>query len=110
MQLKKYLFPLALLAALLVLWWGAVLWTKSVIFPTPLQVVTGVWELARDGTLWDHLGASLMRVGAGFALAVLVVLPLGLWMGRVRIVYTTLNPIVQILRPISPIAWIPIAI
>lgn len=110
MPLKKYLFPLALLAALLALWWGAVLWTRSAIFPTPLQVVTGVWELARDGTLWDHVGASLARVGAGFGLAVLVGLPLGLWMGRVQIVYTTLNPIVQILRPISPIAWIPIAI
>ena len=110
MQLKRYLFPVTLLAALIALWWGTVLWTKSVIFPTPLQVVTGIWELARDGTLWDHVGASLMRVGAGFGLAVLVSLPLGLWMGRVQIIYTTLNPIVQILRPISPIAWIPIAI
>src|SRR5690349_7370231 len=100
MQLKKYLFPLTLLAALLALWWGAVLWTKSVIFPTPLQVVSGIWELARDGTLWDHVGASLMRVGAGFGLAVLVGLPLGLGMGRVHIIYETLNPIVQILRPI----------
>src|SRR5262249_16471644 len=36
--------------------------------------------------------------------------PLGLWMGRVSMVYQTLNPVFQILRPISPIAWIPIAI
>lgn len=110
MKLKKILFPLTLLALLLGVWWGVVVATKSVIFPTPLQVVTGVWELARDGTLWEHVGASLMRVGAGFALAVVVALPLGLWMGRIQIVYTTLNPVVQILRPISPIAWIPIAI
>jgi NitT/TauT family transport system permease protein len=110
MKLNKIALPLALLGALLALWWGAVVWTKSVIFPTPLQVVTGAWELARDGTLWEHVGASLMRVGAGFALAVIVALPLGLWMGRVQTAYTTLNPVVQILRPISPIAWIPIAI
>ena len=110
MKLKKILFPLTLLAALLALWWGAVLWTESVIFPTPLQVVTATWELARDGTLWDHVGASLMRVSVGFLLAVLVAMPLGLWMGRVQIIYTTLNPVVQILRPISPIAWIPLAI
>ena len=110
MKLKKILFPLTLLAALIALWWGAVLWTESVIFPTPLQVLAGTWELARDGTLWEHVGASLMRVGVGFVLAVLVAIPLGLWMGRVRIIYATLNPVVQILRPISPIAWIPLAI
>src|SRR5688500_17452769 len=110
MTLKRILFPLTLLAGLLALWWGAVLWTESVIFPTPLQVVTATWELARDGTLWDHVGASLMRVSVGFLLAVLVAMPLGLWMGRVQIIYTTLNPVVQILRPISPIAWIPLAI
>src|SRR5437868_8230858 len=51
-----------------------------------------------------------MRVGIGFALAVVVALPLGLWMGWVRGAYATLNPLFQILRPISPIAWIPIAI
>ncbi len=107
---KKILFPLTLLAALLALWWVAVLWTESVIFPTPLQVLTATWELARDGTLWEHVGASLMRVSVGFMLAVLVAMPLGLWMGRVQIIYTTLNPVVQILRPISPIAWIPLAI
>ncbi|MEO6003125.1 MAG: ABC transporter permease [Opitutus sp.] len=110
MTLKKILFPLTLLAALLALWWGAVLWTQSVIFPTPLQVVSATWELARDGTLWEHVGASLMRVSVGFLLAVLVAMPLGLLMGRIQIFYTTLNPVVQILRPISPIAWIPLAI
>src|SRR5688500_16069102 len=110
MKLKKFLFPLTLLATLLGVWWTSVLWAESVIFPTPLDVITGARELIRDGTLWDHIAASLMRVGIGFALAVAVALPLGLWMGRVEIVYITLNPVVQILRPISPIAWIPIAI
>jgi NitT/TauT family transport system permease protein len=110
MKLKKFLFPTTLLAILLGVWWSSVLWTKSVIFPTPLDVITGARELIQDGTLWDHIGASLMRVGTGFALAVAVALPLGLWMGRVEIVYITLNPVFQILRPISPIAWIPIAI
>jgi NitT/TauT family transport system permease protein len=110
MTLKRIFFPVTLLAALLALWWGAVLWTESVIFPTPLQVVTATWELARDGTLWEHVGASLMRVSVGFGLAVLVAMPLGLLMGRIQIIYTTFNPLVQILRPISPIAWIPLAI
>jgi NitT/TauT family transport system permease protein len=81
-----------------------------VIFPTPWQVVTGTGELLRDGTLWEHIGASLLRVGSGFGLALVVGVPLGLWMGRVAGAYRTLNPLFQILRPISPIAWIPIAI
>ncbi|RYG09757.1 MAG: ABC transporter permease, partial [Burkholderiales bacterium] len=84
--------------------------TESVIFPTPWQVVTGTLELAQDGTLWEHIGASLFRVGAGFLLALLFAIPLGLWMGWVAGAYTTLNPIFQMLRPISPIAWIPLAI
>jgi len=80
------------------------------VFPTPWQVVAGTLELARDGSLWQHIGASLFRVGTGFALAVLLAVPLGLWMGWVKGAFTTLNPIFQMLRPISPIAWIPIAI
>src|SRR5690606_28471165 len=84
--------------------------TKSVIFPTPWQVVTGTLELAKDGTLWMHIGSSLMRVAAGFLLAVIIAVPLGLWMGWVKGAFVTLNPLFQILRPISPIAWIPIPI
>jgi NitT/TauT family transport system permease protein len=84
--------------------------TQSVIFPTPLQVVTGTTELVADGTLWEHIFASLMRVGTGFALAACIAIPTGLWLGRVDGAYITLNPIFQILRPISPIAWIPLAI
>ncbi|MFZ6767127.1 ABC transporter permease [Undibacterium sp. Di26W] len=109
-KLKKILAPLALIASLIALWWVVVVQTESVIFPTPLQVVTGTLELAADGTLWEHIVASLLRVGAGFLLASLVALPLGLWMGRVEGAYRTLNPLFQIMRPISPIAWIPLAI
>jgi NitT/TauT family transport system permease protein len=98
------------IAVLIALWWSAVAATHSIIFPSPWAVLTGAWELAEDGSLWRHIGASLMRVGVGFGLAVCVAVPLGLWMGWVRGVFSTLNPIVQILRPISPIAWIPIAI
>jgi NitT/TauT family transport system permease protein len=108
--LGKTLSSIVVIAVVIAIWWVTVLITESAIFPTPWQVVTGTLELAQDGTLWEHIGASLMRVGAGFGLAVLFAIPLGLWMGWVRGAYITLNPIFQILRPISPIAWIPIAI
>ncbi len=109
-RIRETLPSIAVVAALVVVWWVAVSATDSVIFPTPWAVITGTFELMEDGTLWRHIGASLMRVGSGFALAVCVAVPLGLWMGWVRGAYRMLNPVFQILRPISPIAWIPIAI
>jgi NitT/TauT family transport system permease protein len=109
-RLTKSLPAIAVIAVLLAIWWLIVAESHSVIFPTPWQVVTGVAELIKDGTLWVDIGASLMRVGVGFSLAVLVAVPLGLWLGWVNGAYSTLNPLFQLLRPISPIAWIPIAI
>jgi len=109
-KLGRILPALAVIAVLIAVWWLSVVVTHSAIFPTPGQVVTGTLELAQDGTLWDDIGASLMRVAVGFLLAVSIAVPLGLWMGWVRGAFSTLNPIFQMLRPISPIAWIPIAI
>ena len=101
---------IGVILVLIGVWWLVVKLTHSAIFPTPLQVVTGTLELARDGSLWSDIGASLMRVGVGFALAAAIAVPLGLWMGWVHGAFSTLNPVFQILRPISPIAWIPMAI
>ncbi len=109
-RLKQSLPSIIVAAVLVAVWWLAVAYTDSKIFPTPKKVVEGTLELARDGSLWEHIAASLMRVGAGFGIAVLFAIPLGLWMGRVHGAFVTLNPIFQILRPISPIAWIPISI
>jgi len=108
--LKQALPSIVVIAIVVGIWWAVVTATQSAIFPTPWAVVTGTLELARDGTLWEHIGASLMRVGAGFGLAVALAIPLGLWMGWVHGAFVTLNPLFQIMRPISPIAWIPIAI
>ncbi|MBC7620240.1 MAG: ABC transporter permease [Candidatus Saccharibacteria bacterium] len=109
-KLKKIGPPLLVIALIIAVWWWVVVQGESPIFPTPWQVVTGTLELAEDGSLWEHIGASLFRVGMGFGLAVLVAVPLGLWMGWVGGAYRTFNPIFQMLRPISPIAWIPLAI
>jgi NitT/TauT family transport system permease protein len=109
-KLAQALPALAVIAALIAAWWIIVVETESAIFPTPWQVVTGAWELAQDGTLSDHIGGSLFRVATGFLLAVCIGIPLGLWMGWVHGAYITLNPLFQMLRPISPIAWIPLAI
>src|SRR4030095_9426960 len=109
-QTRQILPSVAVLALLVAAWWAVVATTQSAIFPTPWQVGRGTLELIRNGTLWEHIGASLFRVGAGFLLAVIVAIPLGLWMGWVKGAFTTLHPLIQMLRPISPSAWIPIAI
>jgi len=109
-KLTRIVPPLLVIALLIAVWWMVVTRSDNPIFPTPWQVVTGAWTLAEDGTLWEHIEASLVRVGIGFGLAFLVAVPLGLWMGWVTAAFYTLNPLFQMLRPISPIAWIPIAI
>ncbi len=109
-RLKRIAPSLLVLATVITVWWVVVEATQSPIFPTPWQVITGAYELAQDGSLWEHIGASLFRVGTGFGLAALLAVPLGLWMGWVAGAYRTFNPIFQMLRPISPIAWIPLAI
>jgi NitT/TauT family transport system permease protein len=60
--------------------------------------------------LWADIGDSLRRVALGFGAAVLVGIPVGLWLGWSATTYQVVNPTLQILRPISPIAWIPVAI
>ena len=109
-KLARIVPPLLVIALLIAVWWLIVARSDSPIFPTPWQVVTGAWDLAQDGTLSEHIFASLFRVGVGFGLAFLVGVPLGLWMGWVSGAFYTLNPLFQMLRPISPIAWIPVAI
>ena len=109
-KLVRIVPPVLVIGLLIALWWIIVARSQSAIFPTPWQVVTGAWDLAKDGTLAQHIGASLFRVAIGFGLAFLVAVPLGLWMGWVSAAFYTLNPLFQMLRPISPIAWIPVAI
>jgi NitT/TauT family transport system permease protein len=91
-------------------WHGAVRMSGSDIFPTPMEVLRGLVELAQRGLLVKYIVASLFRVSWGFGLAVSIGVPLGLVLGWFRPAFAALNPFIQILRPISPIAWIPVAI
>jgi nitrate/nitrite transport system permease protein len=63
-----------------------------------------------DKGIGIQLAYSIGRVMAGYALAVLVAVPLGFVIGMSRIFYKALNPYIQILRPISPLAWMPLAL
>jgi NitT/TauT family transport system permease protein len=109
-RLEPTLLPLMVAAAFVSVWHFAVRWSGTDIFPTPTMVVLGIVELARKGVLLKYVVASLFRVTTGYLLAVFIGIPLGLlmgWFGRARMAF---NPAIQVLRPISPIAWIPLAI
>jgi NitT/TauT family transport system permease protein len=112
MNSRRWAVGLPILVAifLLILWDAAVRLSGSTIFPKPLDVVLGIVELARKGLLVKYIVASLFRVTVGFGLAVAVGVPLGLLLGWFQRLYFAFNPMIQILRPISPIAWIPVAI
>jgi NitT/TauT family transport system permease protein len=109
-NIESVLLPLLLLAAVVGIWSAAVTWTGTRVFPAPLKVLHGVAELADRGILLRYLRDSLCRVFAGYGVAVVLGVPLGMWMGWSHPVGTILNPVIQLLRPISPIAWIPVAI
>jgi nitrate/nitrite transport system permease protein len=57
-----------------------------------------------------QLGHSLLRVGLGFGIAALVAIPLGFLIGMSRLLYRALDPFIQVLKPISPLAWMPLAL
>jgi len=109
-RLKSVLLPLAVAVLFVAGWHLAVKGSGSDIFPTPGQVVTGTVELARKGVLLKYVVASLFRVSAGYLLAVFIGIPAGLLMGWFTPARLAFNPAIQVLRPISPIAWIPVAI
>jgi NitT/TauT family transport system permease protein len=91
-------------------WQIAVSMHPGTLFPGPAAVLLGLKDLASHGLLLKYVVASLFRVTWGFLLAVVLAIPAGLTIGWYRRADWALNPLLQILRPISPLAWIPIAI
>jgi len=83
-------------------------WSTQV-FPGPGAVMVSLIELIANGTLIKHSVASLFRVTAGFYLAMLLGIPMGMCLGRCRALRLLINPIIHFLRPISPLAWIPLS-
>jgi NitT/TauT family transport system permease protein len=79
-------------------------------FPSPLEVVNGFGEELRTGRLFDEVISSLYRVTLGFTLAVVLGVPIGLWLGHRRWARAALLPWINFFRVLSPIAWIPFAI
>ncbi len=109
---KERFLPLLVLIIALLIWTGiAVLRVfPDSVFPSPLDVAKGFIEELRTGRLLDDIVASLFRVTTGFGLAVLLGIPVGLWLGNHARARAAFLPLINFFRSLSPLAWIPFAI
>tara|TARA_R110002126_G_scaffold27665_4_gene92799 strand:- start:2245 stop:3012 length:768 start_codon:yes stop_codon:yes gene_type:complete len=97
-------------AIFLFLWYLATHGNEVGDLPSPWMTVVALGEVSSQGILWQNVVASVFRVAWGFILAAAVGIPLGIALGWNMLLRETLNPLVQALRPISPIAWLPFAV
>jgi NitT/TauT family transport system permease protein len=107
---ERFFWPVLTTGLLLALWHYSVIWTGTRVFPSPLEVEKGMKELAQESLLWGYIGDSLRRVVIGFGCATILGIPLGLTLGWYPAAHQVMNPTLELLRPISPIAWIPVSI
>jgi ABC-type nitrate/sulfonate/bicarbonate transport system permease component len=79
-------------------------------FPSPAAIGQAMVDLASTGMLWRDASASVARVSIGFSIAAVIGVSLGLLLGRATRLARYVLPLIEIVRPLSVIAWIPIAI
>jgi NitT/TauT family transport system permease protein len=116
-RLRPILLAVAFPVVLLAIWHFSTVGRPGSLIPPPHDVWLELEDLAFGGinddaysrTLHIHLLASVSRVYGGFALALLVALPLGMLIGRVPLIRQLIDPTIQILRPVPVTAWLPLA-
>ncbi|WP_145184006.1 taurine ABC transporter permease TauC [Pseudomonas sp. URMO17WK12:I11] len=104
------------LASLLSLWWlvTAAGWVEPLFLPAPGDILAKAWILLTQGymdaSLWQHLGASLGRIGLALIAASLTAIPVGLAIGSNRVARGILDPLIEFYRPIPPLAYLPLIV
>ena len=106
-------FPLLLI----LVWDRAVAITGTRLIPTPYQVAVmmydftfgGIYDDAFSGTILTHVWKSMQRVYGGFFLAAVIGIPLGMMLGRIKVLRQLLDPTISVLRPIPVTAWLPLS-
>jgi NitT/TauT family transport system permease protein len=109
-SVERKILPFTSIAVLVAVWHWAVVWSHSSIIPGPWAVLKGIGELAQRGLLVKYEVASLFRVTWGYLSAAVLAIPFGLLLGWHKRGGEAFNPLLQVFRPISPLAWIPISI
>ncbi len=98
-------------------WWDVSILLNSTAIPTPLETWHALVDLVVNGdsitggrTVWAYIASSLRTFLLGFLLALVVAVPLGLIIGYSKTIREFANPVIEVMRPIAPIAWAPIFI
>jgi taurine transport system permease protein len=97
-------------------WWlvTALALIEPLFLPPPSAVLDKAWLLMTkgymDSTLWQHLGASLQRIGLALLFAVLTAIPVGIAIGHNRIARGIFDPLIEFYRPIPPLAYLPLIV
>ncbi|MGY3300144.1 taurine transport system permease protein [Pseudomonas sp. TE6288] len=104
------------LASLLLVWWlvTAAGWIEPLFLPSPADILAKGWTLLTQGymdaSLWQHLGASLGRIGLALLFATLTAIPVGIAIGYNRVARGILDPLIEFYRPIPPLAYLPLIV
>lgn len=108
-RLRWFLFDVLVL---LLIWAAISAWAPGAhyVLPSIGAVYEEAARLAASGELIRHIAASVRRTVQGFGLAFITALPLGLLLGSSPRTFRLFDPLIEVLRPISPIAWIPLGI
>ncbi len=104
---NKFILPIITFIIFLGIWEMVIIigHYQPVLLPGPVLVGKSIWTFIVTGEIFQHLAISLWRFVAGFVVALLVAIPLGFLLGRNRWLYNAIEPLFQLIRPISPIAW-----
>lgn len=109
---KKWTLPIITFIIFLFIW-QCVIWIgdyQPILLPEPLLVAESIWQFIITGEIFSHLGISLFRFIVGFGFAVIVGVPVGFLLGRSNAVFDAIEPLFQLIRPVSPIAWSPFVV
>ncbi|RCL28090.1 taurine ABC transporter permease TauC [Pseudomonas sp. AFG_SD02_1510_Pfu_092] len=104
------------LASLLLAWWlvTAAGWIEPLFLPSPGDILAKAGVLLSQGymdaSLWQHLGASLGRIGVALLAAVLSAIPVGIAIGYNRVARGIFDPLIEFYRPIPPLAYLPLIV
>lgn len=114
---RQLTLSLSTLVVLLAVWWAvaAQQWVSPLFLPPPGQVLEKLITIAgpqgfMDATLWQHLGASLMRILVALLAAVIIGVPVGIAMGLSPTVRGILDPLIELYRPVPPLAYLPLMV
>lgn len=109
---KKWTLPIITFIIFLFVW-QCVIWIgdyQPILLPGPLLVAESIWQFIITGEIFSHLGISLFRFIVGFGFAVIVGVPVGFLLGRSNALFDAIEPLFQLIRPVSPIAWSPFVV